>query len=96
MTDEDVQDKREAMKALRKERGDMIEIAQQRLKEQTRIRKEIARVLKVGPQTAPAVSAATGISTEVVFWHLMALRKYGQVVEAGEDGDYYRYQLSEK
>jgi hypothetical protein len=28
-----------------------------------------------------------------VLWHLMAMRRYGEVVEAGEAGDYVRYAL---
>ena len=86
-------DRREALKALREQRAGILEGAQQRLKEQVRRRKEIRAALKDGPHTAPEVAAATGIPTAMVFWDLMAMKKYGLVVEVDEDGDYYRYQL---
>ena len=92
----EIVDRKEALKALRKERAETLEAAQTRLKEQNRFRKEIMRVLDVGPQTVPEIAAATGLPAEKVFWHLTAMKKYGLIVEVGEDGDYYRYGLCGK
>lgn len=96
MNDRDGQKRQSALRALREERGQTLEAAQQRLKEQTRVRRQIVGSLKEGPQTVPALAKATGLPTEAVFWHLMAMKKYGQIMEAEQEGDYYQYQLSEK
>jgi predicted Rossmann fold nucleotide-binding protein DprA/Smf involved in DNA uptake len=84
----------EALKALREQRASETEAAQARLKEQVKIEKEITRILKEGPMTVPALAEATGLPTQMVFWHLVALRKYGKVAEAEQDGDYFQYRLT--
>jgi predicted transcriptional regulator len=85
---------REALKALREQRAVETEAVQARLKEQLRIEKEITRVLKEGPKTVPALAEAMGIPSQAVFWHLIALKKYGRVAEAEQEGDYFRYCLT--
>lgn len=85
--------KREALKALRAQGGARLEAAQARLKEQNRITKELIARLKEGPQTVPALAAATGLPTETVFWYLMAFKKYGKLAEGEQDGDYLQYVL---
>jgi predicted transcriptional regulator len=85
---------REALAALREQRASETEAAQARLKEQVKIEKEITRVLKEGPMTVPALAEAIGFPTQMVFWHLIALKKYGKVAEAEQDGDYFQYRLT--
>ena len=85
---------REALKALREQRVAETEAAQARLKEQVKIEKEIIRFLKERPMTVPAMAEATGFPTQIVFWHVVALRKYGKVAEAEQEGDYFRYRLA--
>jgi hypothetical protein len=67
-----------------------------RVKEQNRIRAEISGLLKERPRTAPEISSATGMPTELVFWHLVAMRKYGKVAEAELKNDYPAYRLVEE
>jgi hypothetical protein len=50
---------------------------------------------RAGPATVPQVAEATGLDTQKVFWTIAAMRKYGQVREAGENGDYPLYELVE-
>ncbi len=85
---------REALKALREQRPAETEAAQARLKEQVKIVNEITKLLKQGPQTVPAIAEATGLPTQTVFWHVIALKKYGKVVEGDQDGDYFQYNLT--
>lgn len=87
---------REALKALREQRPVETETAQARLKEQVKIEREITRVLKEGPKTVPALAEATGFPTETVFWHLIAMKKYGTAAEAEQEGDYFRYRLTDE
>ena len=56
----------------------------------------VKKALKDGPLTVPAVAEATGFAPKDVLWTLTAMRKYGQAVEDGVDGDYPRYALPEK
>ena len=84
---------REALKSLRESRATETEAAQAKLKEQIKAVNEITKLLKEGPRTVPAISEATGLPTQTVFWHVMALKKYGKVAEADQDGDYFQYRL---
>jgi predicted transcriptional regulator len=83
----------EALKTLRDERAAETDAAQARLKEQLKVEREVTRLLKEGPKTVPELSEATSFSRQTVFWHLIAMKKYGQVAEAEQDGDYFRYRL---
>jgi hypothetical protein len=56
----------------------------------------VRKALKQGPLTVPQVAEATGFDSRDVLWTLTAMRKYGQAVEDGVDGDYPRYALPEK
>ena len=56
----------------------------------------VKKALKEGPMTVPELSEATGFEPRDVLWTLTAMRKYGQAVEDGVDGDYPRYALPEK
>jgi len=60
------------------------------------IRKKIVEALGRGPQTVPEIAATTGLPSHEVLWHLMAMKKYGDVVEGEESGDYYQYALKQK
>ncbi len=86
---------RDALKALREQRGTALAAAQARLKEQNRVVGELTRRLKDGPKTVPELAEATELPSEAIFWQLMALKKYGKVAEADQDGDYFRYRLTE-
>lgn len=66
------------------------------VKEQNRIRQEISKFLKDGPKTVPAIAEATGIPSNTVFWHIIAMKKYGKVAEASQEDDYPAYRLNEE
>lgn len=63
---------------------------------QAKVQRELRGVLKKGPGTVPEIHAATGIPTREVLWHLMAMKKYGKVVEGEERDGYYEYTLAPK
>jgi hypothetical protein len=56
-------------------------------------RKAIRGLLANEASTVPALAAALRLASDQVLWHLTGMRKYGQVAEAGEDGDYILYKL---
>lgn len=85
---------KEAMKRLREIRRDFIRAAAARVKEQNQAIKAIMEQMKDQPRTVPEIAEATGMSSSDVMWYVATLKKYGQVVEADQDGSYYRYQLA--
>lgn len=85
-----------SLKDLRQERQLVVERVAAHVKELNRIRKMVTDSLKDGPKTVPAVAEATGIPSRTVFWHLIAMRKYGKVAEAGQEDDYPTYRLIEE
>ena len=78
---------------LRERRGGAPKELLQRNREQTQTRKQIATTLKDGPKTVPEIAAATGLASHRLFWCLMGMRKYGQVVEGQERDGYFEYAL---
>jgi hypothetical protein len=78
---------------LRDRMGGVSKELQASVKEQGRIRKALRSALAGGPRTVPELGAQCELPTPTVLWHLMAMRRYGEVVEAGEAGDYVRYAL---
>ncbi len=67
----------------------------ERNKEQQSFKRQVKAALEKGPKTAPEVAAETGLPTERVFWQLMCMKKYGEVVEGEERDGYYEYKLAE-
>jgi hypothetical protein len=68
----------------------------ERVREQNHVKGAIRRALAGGPLTPPEVAEAVGVTPRRALWTLTAMRKYGAVVEDGQDGDYPRYALSRK
>ena len=83
------------LKALRESRKEVVERVRSLVKEQGHIEKQIALALKDGPKTVPEVSRETGIPTNTVLWVLMALKKYGKIVEGQQKDSYFTYGLKE-
>jgi predicted transcriptional regulator len=83
------------LKALRESRREVVERVRGRVKEQNEIEKQITGVLKERPKTAPEISRETGLPTDTVFWYLMALKKYGKIVEGQQHDSYFAYALKE-
>jgi predicted transcriptional regulator len=83
------------LKALRESRRETVERVRERVKEQNRAEKLIAGALKDGPKTVPEITGATGLPPETVFWHLMALKKYGKVIEGQKQDSYFAYAIKE-
>ena len=60
----------------------------------TKLQRQVKKALEDGPKTTLEVSEVTGLPVQDVFWHLMALRKYGEVVEGEERDSYFEYALN--
>jgi hypothetical protein len=55
--------------------------------------KELRAALKAGPKTVPQLAAECKLDPPKAMWHLMALRRHGEVVEGAEDHGYLLYSL---
>jgi len=86
---------RKDLKVFRERMGGLSEEKKKRAKDQRDTLKAIQEALKGGPRTIPEIAEATGIPSPKVLWHVMAMKKYGKVTEAGPAGDYFRYQWKE-
>jgi hypothetical protein len=90
-------EQRQALKAtlkkLRDERGAAVDEITRRNKERQAARKKVRAALAGGPATVPGIAAASGLHSRDVLWHVAAMRKYGDLVETGTDGDYCTYAL---
>ncbi len=61
------------------------------IREEPLMHRPILDAVAAGPLTVPEIAAALGKpSDEVLFW-VMGMRRYGKLVETGQDGDYFRY-----
>jgi predicted transcriptional regulator len=58
-----------------------------------KLQKRLKQALSDGPKTVPEVSKTTGLSTQDVLWHLMSLKKYGEIIEGEEQDSYVQYAL---
>jgi len=84
----------EAMKQLREERKVFIERARGLIKEQSGSIKKIKEHLNGEGATIPEIAEKTGMAASEVLWFVMALKKYGQVIEGPKEEDYFKYQLA--
>jgi predicted Rossmann fold nucleotide-binding protein DprA/Smf involved in DNA uptake len=84
---------REDLKVLRERLGGVTEERKSWQKEQRDYAKAITAALHDGPRTIPEISRAAGLPSEKIMWHVMAMKKYGKIAEAGRAGDYFRYEL---
>ena len=80
---------------LRERHGGMTAELKEFYKEQLRVKKLLRDLLAQGPKTIPDLAAITGLQSSVCVWHLMAMRKYGAVIEGPLAGDYCTYRLKE-
>jgi predicted Rossmann fold nucleotide-binding protein DprA/Smf involved in DNA uptake len=81
---------------LRDRRGGVPPALLELTRRQATIRKQLTRALQDGPRTVPEIAAASGFTTHEVLWHLMAMKKYGEIVEGEERDGYFEYGLKEK
>jgi predicted transcriptional regulator len=87
---------KQVLKKLRAERKDLIAAAKDRLKRMRGEARLIHEALAKGPATIPQIAGMTGQASERVLWHVMAMKKFGQVAETGQDGDYFLYALEDQ
>jgi hypothetical protein len=61
--------------------------------EQQKIFKAVRAALANGPRTVPQLARECGLPTPVVMWHVMAMRRYGEVLDGPEQDRHLLYTL---
>lgn len=89
-------EQKQALKTMRARLGPVSAERREENKRLVRARKAIRGALAAAPATVPQIAAAADLPTDVTLWHVTAMKKYGQVREAGQDGDYVQYALAEE
>jgi hypothetical protein len=84
---------RDAMKLLRAERAMVVQIANERNQLRRSARRKIREELSKGPKTVPELATACDLPAGEVLWHTAGMRKYGELVEDVQAGDYFKYRL---
>jgi hypothetical protein len=82
-----------ALATLRESRGGVSAEMKAWLKDQQDVRKKLRTSLAAGARTVPELASESGLEPGRVLWHLMAMRRYGEVAEAGERDRYVLYTL---
>lgn len=95
-TQTDAKARIEMLKGLRETHAGTFSRTQDLLKAQKQLQQEITKALKEQARTVPELAAATGILSRDLLWFLMAMKKYGLVLEAGMQDDYPKYKLAEE
>ncbi len=83
-----------AIEALRERRGGVSSELKAYVSNQQKVYKALRTALKAGPRTVPQLAAETGIPSPDVMWHLMAMRRYGEVLDGPEENGYLLYTLA--
>ena len=78
---------------LRKRLGGVPKEVLEHNRREVSIQRKIRGALKDGPKTVPEIHQETDVAAHDVFWHLMALMKYGEVAEGEERDSYFAYAL---
>lgn len=78
---------------LRERKGGISKELKESFNEQQRIYKALRKALEAGPRTVPQLADECGIPSPTVMWHLMAMRRYGEVLDGPEQNGYLLYVL---
>jgi hypothetical protein len=87
---------RDGLRRFRERMGGLTEAKKARQQTQREARGLIGAAMKTGPKTVPAIARETRLPSADVLWHVMAMKRGGELHEAGRAGDYFLYGLKER
>ncbi len=82
------------IEVLRDRRGGISNEMKAYVSNQQKVYKALRAALKAGPRTVPQLAAECHIPAPEVMWHLMAMRRYGEVLDGPEENGYLLYTLA--
>jgi hypothetical protein len=80
---------------LRERRGGTSDELKEYFKEQQAIRKALRDALKGGAKSVPELAEECALEKPLTLWHVMAMRRYGELFESAERNGYPLYSLKE-
>jgi hypothetical protein len=84
---------RRPIEVLRERRGGLSKDVKDAFNQQQKIYKALRAALKAGPRTVPELAKECRLPPPTVMWHLMAMRRYGAVLDGPEQDGYLLYTL---
>ncbi|MFP5208945.1 MAG: hypothetical protein ACLGRW_06620 [Acidobacteriota bacterium] len=87
-------EQKQALAALRASLGGISEQKRQAKKHLLAARQAIHKLLAAHPATIPQIADALQMPSDEALWHVTGMRKYGKVIESGEEDDYPLYALA--
>jgi len=84
---------RRPIEELRERRGGISPELKAYFTEQQRIFKAVRAALAKGPRTIPQLASDCNLPAPVVVWHVMAMRRYGEVLDGPEQDRQLLYTL---
>ena len=84
------------IKIMRERYGGISEELKMKTREQTKMIKKLKESIQNVSKTVPELAKLTGIPSHDVLWHLMAMKKYGMVIEGEERDGYHEYTLKDE
>ena len=78
---------------LRERRGGMSKTLKEYFNDQQKTYKALRAALHAGPRTVPQLAKECNLASPTVMWHLMAMRRYGEVLDGPEQNGYLLYTL---
>ncbi len=78
---------------LRDRQGGLSKELKEYFNEQQRIYKALRAALKTGPKTVPQLARECALDPPKAMWHLMAMRRHGEILEDAEQEGYLLYRL---
>jgi len=98
MREQRAMEKKRSTISVMKERRKAPDTLREGMKEFRRIKKSIVETLKSGPMTIPEIAEKTGLDCGTVAYHLMTLRKFGEIeTDRADDMDeYYYYRIKDR
>ena len=81
------------IEVLRDRRGGLSKELKEYFNAQQRIKKAIRATLAGGAKTVPQIAAESGTPDADVLWHVMAMRRYGEITDGPEQDGYVLYRL---
>ncbi len=91
--DQAEQERKEAMKRLRRERKSSITRTAAMVKTRKKELQALRKQMGAESATAPEIAEATGMDVAQVIWYLATLKQYGDVVEEEKKGCYFTYRM---
>ena len=79
---------------LRERQGGISKELKAYVADQQKVYKALRTALKAGPRTVPQLAAECNLPPPVVMWHLMSLRRYGEILDGPEQNGYLLYVLA--